>query len=493
MSHSLLDTLQAILPPATDVVYHPLTVGRLTATPAEAFRHMQPGMPATLLYIDGLVNYDQINNCILKPLSFADTFDSLTPKAVLEAVANGAIYQATCKRQTDAAEIIQNVLMGNCALVLEGVEQAAVFDVKGFDKRAVTAPSDENIVRGAKDCFIEVLRTNTALMRRKLPSADLQIEHIPIGTELPIQTAMLYLKGTAEPEMVERIRARLQAIPATVLKAPGTIEAYITDHRYSPFPQTITTERPDKLSACVTEGKIGLLVDGYPFAYILPVTLDMFFQSSEDYTQNYVMVTIIRLIRYAGGFISLILPAFYLSITLFHQEMIPTNLMLSIINSKQAVPFDTLLEVLFMLIAFEVLVEAGVRMPKAIGQSISIIGGLVIGEAAVNAKFVSPAVVVIIAVAGICNFIIPNRDLANTLRIMRVLLVACASIAGLFGLSVGLLLMLYTMCTLTSFGIPYIGATTAPYHIPLGADGLVRMPLDKDLKKQSTPDKGEHI
>ena len=237
---------------------------------------------------------------------------------------------------------------------------------------------------------------------------------------------------------------------------PGNFEENIRENRFSLFPEVEYTERVDKFCANLVDGKVGVLIDGLPIAYIVPGLFAMLFQAPEDYSQKYIVASFTRIIRYFCAFITVLIPGFYVAITSFHQEMIPTDLAISIIKSKEGVPFTTAIEVFGMLLAFEVLLEASLRLPKAIGATISIIGGLVIGEAAVSAKFISPAVVVIVAIAGIAGFVIPNQSLSNALRMCRFFLLFCGVFGGLVGISMGFTLLIYYLCTLESFGVPYM-------------------------------------
>jgi spore germination protein KA len=289
---------------------------------------------------------------------------------------------------------------------------------------------------------------------------------------------VVYLEGVAEPEKVAEVLRRLESITEQVIKSTSAVEDSLKDNRWSIFPQVMYTERPDKLCANVAEGKIGILIDGYPIAFIVPAVFNMLFQSGEDYSQNYAHGSYVRLLRYMGAFLSLVIPAFYVAITTFHHEMLPTNLMLAIIKSKQAVSFSTFLEVFALLVAFEILIEAGIRLPKSIGQAVSIIGGLVVGEAAVSAKLISPAIVVVIAVTGICGFVVSSGDLGNSFRLARLLLLISAGFAGLYGLSLGLIFMLYYLCQTTSLGEPYMVA----YKDGDSAvrDGLLRLPRSRN-------------
>jgi spore germination protein KA len=375
-------------------------------------------------------------------------------------------------------------LQGSVALIFDTLKKGVVFETKGFEKRGITEPAEENVAKGPRDAFIEVLRVNTALIRRRIVTPKLRMYERQVGKECAAAVAVVYVEGVADEKLVSEIKERIDNLPIGRVVAAGSIEEGIIDHKYSFVPQTIYTERPDKLCANIMEGKIGLLIDGYPTAYIIPAVFNMFFQSPEDYSKNYFQGSVIRVLRYTAAFLSLVLPAFYISITMFHHEMIPTILSAAIIKSKLAVPFTPFVEVLIMMIAFEILLESGMRLPKSIGQTISIIGGLVIGDAAVNANLVSPDVVVAVAITGICGFIIPSQDLANSFRAARLGLVVCAGLAGLYGLSVGLMAMLYYLCTMTSFQIPYMDVYPSKRGKMTVRDGVFRLPWGRKTSNE---------
>ncbi len=278
----------------------------------------------------------------------------------------------------------------------------------------------------------------------------------------------------ANRRIVEEVENRLNKINIDGIISAGQIEAFLMDEKISIFPQMLYTERVDKFCGHLLEGRVGVLIDGMPIAYILPVDLFAFLQAPEDYALHFFQSSVFRLLRNLSAFLALILPAFYVAITTFHQEMIPTKLAMSIIESKKTVPFPTVIEVLLMLLAFEILLEAGLRLPKSIGQTVSIIGALVVGDAAITAKILSPGVVIVIATAGITGFVIPSQDLANTVRILRLLLVFCSLFGGLFGIGVGIIAILYHLCTLEFFGMPYLSPFVAGEGRRMFHDTVVR-------------------
>jgi spore germination protein KA len=441
----LLTQIKQILGTPSDIIYLDFMTGGVSPR------------AATIIAVDGMVNLRAVGVEVVEPLTL-----------------HGITWFAARKEETEASEVVRSILSGDAVLILDGEDKATVFDSKGFALRGISEPGSENVIKGPKDSFIEAMRTNTALIRRRLNTPDLRFTDVKLGKEAATNAVVVYLEGKAEPDKVAEVLKRLERVSEKFIKSTSSIEESLKDNPWSIFPQVMYTERPDKLCANIAEGKIGIIVDGYPIAFVVPAVFNMLFQSGEDYSQNYAHGSYVRLLRYAGAFLSLVIPAFYVAITTFHHEMLPTNLMLSIIKSKQSVSFTTFLEVFALLVAFEILIEAGIRLPKSIGQAVSIIGGLVVGDAAVRASLISPAIVVVVATTGICGFVVSSSDLANSFRITRILLLLSAGLAGLYGLSLGLIFVLYYLCQTTSLGAPYMTA----YKDGDAAikDGLLRLP-----------------
>lgn len=426
--------------------------------------------------IDGMINDNLVDDYILKPL-IALSFGK-TERDIYNLCRSGSIYHVAQEEVKDINEAVENILMGNTVVFFDHLEKAFSFDAKKLPSRGITEPENESVLKGAKDSFIESIRVNTALVRKKLKTPMLRFESFTAGKESVTKLNLVYINGITDNDLLNRVREKLKKMDISDLISAGKFEICMKDYRYSIFPQFLFTERVEKFCANICDGKVGVLIDGLPIAYVLPGVFSTFFQAPEDYSQNFVLSSGIRLLRYICFFVTLILPAFYIAVMTFHQEMVPTDLALSVIQSKEGVPFDTSIEILLMLIAFELLLEASLRLPKTIGATISIIGGLIVGEAAVSAKFISPAVVVIIAFAGIAGFVIPNQEMSNALRICRFLLVICASLAGLFGISVGVLLILYYLCSLEILGVPYMIPFSANEGKYLLKDTFVRLPRD---------------
>jgi len=440
------------------------------------------GVEIYKLNIDQFVDKQIIDEAILKPLSLE--IDSITNSTdLLQFVKSGKIYHLDMKVETDVDKIVEALLSANFVLVCNN--EAFIFSTAGFSKRTVDKPESENSVKGAKESFIESSAINVSLVRRRIQSDKLKLIEENVGEETNTKVSIMYVDGIAKEDVVQMVIQRVKNIKVPSIVSVADFEEHIVDRKYSIFPQIIATERPDKVAANLIEGKVIIFIDGFPSAYIAPSVLSMFMQASEEYNINYFVSSFIRSLRYICIFIATLFPALYIAITTFHHEMLPTTLAESIIQSKQDVPLPAFLEIIIMLLAFEVLLEAGVRMPKTAGQTVSIIGALIVGEAAVNAKFVSPIVVVIVAITAICGFVIPNRDLANSIRLTRIGLVLVASAAGLFGMSIATITLFYYLSSLESFGVPYLKPFAASDGKKIFADTVFREPISKSKDKMA--------
>lgn len=429
----------------------------------------------TLVYVEGLVDERMTDDFILKPLVQEEVFaQARSQQAVIDLIVHGAVYhnQRTLREKLD--DCVDDILSGSVALIFDETRLAVTFELKGFEKRSITEPTNENVLKGSKESFVEVLRVNTALVRRRLQTKDLKFIRLVLGSRSKTVVIIVYLDGVANGNTVAEVRRRLCNIKIDGIISAGQIEAFLLDKPKSLFPQVLYTERADKFCGNLLEGRVGIMIDGMPLAYIVPVDLNSFLQAPEDYALHYLSSSIFRVLRYISAFVALTLPSIYVSMTTFHHEMLPTDLVSSIVASKQGVPFPTFVEVLLMLFAFELLLEAGLRLPQAIGQTVSIVGAVVVGQAAITAKLLSPGVVIVIAAAGISGFVIPSQDLANIIRICRFFLVLFSVASGLFGVIVGLIALLYHLCTLEVFDTPYLSPFVACEGRGLFSDTITR-------------------
>ncbi|NLK87441.1 MAG: spore germination protein [Clostridiaceae bacterium] len=449
----------------------------------ELYINGQRDLPVTMVFIDGVADKKAVDDYILKPLTQEMSLSRSSSMAeIIERIRHGTLYHASQKVRHDFSDCICDIIDGAVALIFDQVNTAVTFDIKGFEKRSVSEPTGENVIKGAKDSFVEDLRTNTATVRTKLKTDRLVIEETRAGRQTSTKVSIVYIRDIANEHMVEEVKKRIERIDTDAVLTTGVVEEEVTDHRFSPFPQTISTERPDKFCSNIVEGRVGILIDGLPVSLIVPGTMESFLHAPEDYAQNFIVSSIIRFLRFALVFITLFLPGFYISVSSFHTEMIPTELALAITASKEGVPFYTFVEVIFMLLAFEILVEAGLRLPKNIGQAVSVVGAVVVGQAAVEARLVSPAVVVIIAVTAISSFTMPSQDFSNALRLWRLIFAILSSIIGLFGLSIGAIILLHHLSNIEVFGVPYLSPFVGGDHKDM-RDSLFRLPLFMQYKR----------
>jgi spore germination protein KA len=431
----------------------------------------------TIVYVDGMADSKSISEYVIKPLTEKNRFNrEKADNEVIDAITHGLVCCPVLATHTDINGVIYDVLSGNCAVVFDRVKTAVTYRMKGMEQRSITEPTNENTAKGAKDCFVESLDVNTATVRSRIKTQRLVIELTTVGRQTLTSVGIVYLDGTVNMAIVDEVKRRLDRIDIDGVLEPGFIEEYIIDKKFSAFPQILATERPDKFCTALLDGRVGLLIDGIPIAYDVPAVLYQFVRTIDDYSQNFWLSSVLRLLRYLCLLLTLFLPAFYIAITTFHQEMIPTELALSIVSSKEGVPYPTFLEVIFLQVAFEIIIEAGLRLPKTIGQTISIVGALVVGEAAVNAKLISPAVVVIVALTVISSFTIPAQDLGNAIRLWRFILIISSSMIGLFGMCIGALLLLFDLASIETFGVPYLSPFAANEGNNLD-DSIIRLPL----------------
>ncbi|MCL5290415.1 MAG: spore germination protein [Firmicutes bacterium] len=462
---SNLDTLKNILSHNNDVVFRRFRLG------------MGNQAEAAVIYVDGMIHKAIINNDIMKPLMLESRMaGNNTPgKGLLELIKDFTISVSEVREARSMDKVVAGVLYGDAALLVDGLDTALVMDVKGWNSRAVEEPQSEILVRGPREGFTETLRVNTTLIRRRLRSPNLVFEDLSIGRVSHTGVIMVYLRGIASTDMVAEVRSRLQRINIDGILESGYLEEFIEDSPYSPFPQVAHTERPDRVAASLLEGRVAILTDGTPFALIVPAEFITFMQSPEDYYERYMLGTAIRWLRYFTFAMSLLLPSLYIAVTTFHQEMIPTRLIISLAAAREGVPFPAFVEALIMEFTFEALREAGIRLPRAVGQAVSIVGALVIGQAAVQAGVVSPLMVIVVAITGIASFLSPAFNMAIAIRFLRFPMMILAATLGLFGVMVGVLAILIHLSGLRSFGVPYL-APLAPFHPGNMKDVAVRAP-----------------
>lgn len=467
-SHDLkknLNTLRDILGSSNDVIIREF-----------AFGHKRQ-INGALIFIDGLTDKNVINESIIKPLMYDSRLICMEESLEVD---NINIIRATMlsvgnvEQVASMNEVIDRCLYGDTIFLIDGSKEALVISTRGWETRGVEEPKTESVVRGPREGFSETLRTNTTLLRRKIKNPDFTLETMKIGKRTRTNVCIAYLKGVVNPRLIEEIRRRLKRINTDAILESGYIEQFIEDAPFSIFPTVANSEKPDVVAAKILEGRAAILVDGTPFVLTVPMVFIENFQSGEDYYSRPYFASLIRMMRFLAFIISILAPASYVALTTFHQELIPTSLLLTMAAAHEGVPFPAVLEAGIMIITFEILREAGVRLPRPVGQAISIVGALVIGESAVSAGLIGAPMVIVVAITAVSSFVVPAQT--DTGVILRFILLILAGAMGGFGIAVGLLGIFVHLASLRSFGTPYL-SPLAPLSARDLKDVFIRVPI----------------
>ena len=443
---------------------------------------------AFLLFIDGMVDSNLINDFILKPLMLrnsTNTFQTQKEKNISQTITNNVslrkvkkfdlaqyissrlLPQNSITKEKEMDAIISGVNAGNCALFIDTLEIAFDIEVKGFKQRSVDSPNNEIIIKGPQEAFVENIRTNTSLLRRITNNEQLIIENIEIGKVTKTKCALCYMENITNSDLVAEVKYRLNNLEIDSLLSSGQLEQLIIDDNQIGVPEILSTERPDKTAKHLLQGRVVVLVNGSPYSLIMPATFIDFMSSPEDTNLKPYFANFLRILRFLASIITLLLPGFYVAVTSFHQEILPTELLYSILSARETVPFPVIFEIFIMEVSFELIREAGLRVPSPIGPTIGIVGALVLGQAAVSANIVSPILIIIIALTGIASFAIPDFSFGFHLRFFRFGFVLLGYIAGFLGISIGLFVYLSILCNIRSFGVPFM----APFAPAINSKG----------------------
>lgn len=450
-----------------DIVYKEFRVGK------------EQNLKFLLVYTDGMSSRDLLSDAVLNALMVHAREvppDATEPGGELyKLVRYGGLPASEVADKDNLEDAILAILIGDAVLFIDTTEKCIIIGAKGWPMRSVSEPNTESLIRGPRDGFTETFRVNTALVRRRIRDHKLKLKQMRVGKRSFTDVGVMYIEDIVNPELVEEVIRRIKTIDIDAIIESGYIEQLIEDNYMSPFPQINSTERPDEVAASLYEGRVAILVDNSPFVLTVPTTLNSLFQSPEDYYDRWYVASILRFIRYSASVISLLLPALYIAVTSFHPGILPAKFVISIAASRKGIPFPALIEAFLMEGTFELLREAGLRLPLPIGSTIGIVGGIVIGSAAVEAGIVSPIMVIIVAITAISSFSIPNYSLSVGFRMLRFVLMVLAGALGLYGIMLGVLLIFSHLVKLKSFGVPYM----SPYVSFVGSDfkdTIVRVP-----------------
>ncbi|NLY97145.1 MAG: spore germination protein [Clostridiaceae bacterium] len=430
-----------------------------------------------LLFINSMVDKEEIHKNILQPLMYGTLMfgnDKNLDLSDIDTIKTHYISITDCLKITSLGDLIDKLLAGTVILLVDGSKEALVINTGKRESRNIEEPGTEAVVRGPREGFNENINVSISLIRRKIKSPDLCVEKLKLGEKSKTDVCIVYLKSIANPELIKEIKARLNRIKIDAILESGYIEQFIEDAPYSIFPTVSNSEKPDKIVAKLLDGRAAILVDGTPFVLVVPMVFIETFQSVEDYYSRPYLASIMRIIRFLSYIISTLGPALYVALTVFHQELIPTSLLISIAEGRERVPFPAILEAWLMIFTFDILREAGIRLPKAVGQTIGIVGALVLGQASVEAGLISPIMVIVVSATAIASFAVPAQTDSGT--ILRYIFLALAGIAGGFGVIMGLLVTLIHLTSLRSFGTPYLWPI-APLNLSALKDVFIRMPL----------------
>lgn len=471
-----LSAMRQTLGNSPDINFHSFQVGA------------NPGAQVAVIYIEGLIKMSNVNEFMSLSLRYENS-DLIDNDSIFESMlARASATLGKLKVITDWDGMIHALLSGDIVILMDGRDGAVIADIRGGEQRTITEPTTEVTVRGPKDCFLESIDTNISLIRRRLKNPNLRLETMTVGNESKTDIAIMYIKGVTDDQLVREVNLRLSDIQVDAIQGSGYIEELIRDQTFTPFPTIFNTERPDMAVANLLEGRIVLLCDGTPFTLIMPTTFSQFLKSTEDYYQRYDFAVFMRAIRYCSFFILLLLPSSFIALTTFHHEMIPTTLVINLLAQREGIPFPAFFEAMIMEVSFEIMREAGIRMPRAIGQAVSIVGAIVLGSAAVEAGVVTAMMVIIVALTGIASFSIPGVPMNNAVRMIRFPMMILASTFGFFGIMMGIFFLVAHMTSLKSFGVPYL-YPFSPFDPWRQKDTVWRSPFKSSRTRPDLKDK----
>jgi spore germination protein len=466
-----IDTIGALFNDCADVVKRKFTLG--TDNKVDVY----------VVYVDNMVNKELLEMATLQPLF--RKLEQMPSENQFEYIRECGLQTVDLSEVITIGQVVDKVLSGDTVILIDGYDKALVVAVRGAANRGVPTSENEVSVRGSKESFSEAFHINRVLLRRRIKDTNFKIKQYVVGTRTKTNVAICYLEDVAKPAVIADIESRIQNFVIDGIFDSGMLEQLTERNVYSPFPEFQSTERPDKAASAILEGRVAVLVDNSPLALLLPTTLNSFFQASDDSYSRWEVATFTRILRYLGALLSIALPGLYIAVINYNAEVLSSSMALSFAAARSGVPFSVMFEVIMMEVAFQMLLEAGIRLPGPMGSTLGIVGGLIIGDAAVNANLVSPIVVIVIALTAISAFTVPNEPFASAFRVVRYLIIILSAFLGLYGFVLGIMILLIHLGGLKSFGMPYM-VPFAASGINEGTDtkdAIVRFPL-RTLKRR---------
>lgn len=443
----------------------------------------EPPLQAVILYMDGLVNLDIINRDILNPLML-HVNEHISPEKNLTAyLCERYIAVSGIALEENIDEVVSGLKSGKTAIILEKANQVIMIGTAGGEYRKISEPLVEVSLRGSREGFIENLDTNLSMLKREIKDSSLSIEYFVIGRRSKTPLAMVYIDNIVDKNILNNVKEKIKMIDVDFVSGTGMIEQYIEDSTYTIFPQVIYSERPDRIASKLMEGKVAILLEGTPFVFTIPTLFIEFFQTVEDYYERTITANALRLFRIVSVLTVLFLPSIYLTFIKYNIEMIPIDFIVPIVRSRTGIPLTPFVEILLLEILIEVLREGGLRLPSKVAQTISIVGGIIISNAAIEAKVVSPTTLLVVGITTIATFLIPNLEMSYTLRLLRFIMLLLANAMGIFGIATGFIILLIHLLSLQSIGVPYLTFYKSDLK-----DFLTRAPLwQMNLRPEAVP------
>lgn len=444
-----------------------------------------------MVYIEVAVSNMMLDDSAIGKM--VNHFWEVSPEKIQEFVANNSLGIADVKKLGSMEEVFSTLLAGNAVFFMDGYDQAMKISSKGYPGMGVSEAEAEKVLRGSREGFSDSVKINSALVRKRLRDTRLKVEERQIGTRTNTMLHMLYMEDLVREEFLEDVRERLDAYEIDGILDSGMLEQLTEDVWYSPFPQYQTTERPDRAAQEILNGKIVLICDNSPSVLILPSSFQGFMESSEDWNQRFEMASFLRVLRYLALAAATLFPGLYLAVIRFHTQILPTNLILSFADAREGVPFSSVTELLFLELAFELIREAGVRVPGALGNAIGIVGGLIVGDAAVSANLVSPIVVMIVALTALGSMTLPNEEFASAFRLIKYVFLFLGGFLGMFGIVLGIYFLIAHLAGLLSFGMPYLMPFVKKKPERGVGDGILRMPFQRRWQRPLYAKRNESV